>query len=299
MIEMIPTILGTFLMMMFGVPFLLGILKLFGFYTIVEERQCRAFVLFGKVLAVIDEPGLHFLLFEIGPAALIVNILGKCYIIDRRLDQEYRRSEPVNSEEGAPMGIGIWYEMWVSDPVAYLFKNTDPRGSLRANVSNATVRCLSNMPLNEMLGTRHKMSQTVRDEVSPRSNEWGYQLGSVYIRKVHFRDKNMIHQIEEKVVNRLRQVTSAIKQAGANQVSVITSSAEREASIEFGRASAIRPSTLGQALREIAKQPAVVKALFEILENQKVTEGSGRLTLMASGNGGLLQSILAARDKPE
>ena len=299
MIEMIPTILGTFLMMMFGVPFLLGILKLFGFYTIVEERQCRAFVLFGKVLAVIDEPGLHFLLFEIGPAALIVNILGKCYIIDRRLDQEYRRSEPVNSEEGAPMGIGIWYEMWVSDPVAYLFKNTDHRGSLRANVSNATVRCLSNMPLNEMLGTRHKMSQTVRDEVSPRSNEWGYQLGSVYIRKVHFRDKNMIHQIEEKVVNRLRQVTSAIKQAGANQVSVISSSAEREASIEFGRASAIRPNTLGQALREIAKQPAVVKALFEILENQKVTEGSGRLTLMASGNGGLLQSILAARDKPE
>ena len=284
---------------MFGVPFLLGILKLFGFYAIVEERQCRAFVLFGKVLTVIDEPGLHFLLFEIGPAALIVNILGKCYVIDRRLDQEYRRSEPVNSEEGAPMGIGIWYEMWVSDPVAYLFKNTDPRGSLRANVSNATVRCLSNMPLNEMLGTRHKMSQTVRDEVSPRSNEWGYQLGSVYIRKVHFRDKNMIHQIEEKVVNRLRQVTSAIKQAGANQVSVITSSAEREASIEFGRASAIRPNTLGQALREIAKQPAVVKALFEILENQKVTEGSGRLTLMASGNGGLLQSILAAKDKPE
>ncbi|MBL0160930.1 MAG: hypothetical protein IPP47_28180 [Bryobacterales bacterium] len=37
----------------------------------------------------------------------------------------------------------------------------------------------------------------------------------------------MIRQIEEKVVNRLRQVTSAIKQDGANQVSIITSSAER------------------------------------------------------------------------
>lgn len=294
--ELLPTIVVTFLMMMFGIPIFLGIVKLFGVYTIVEERQCRVFVLFGKVLKVIDEPGLHFLLFDLGPAALIVNLLGKCYVIDRRLDQEYRRSEPVNSEEGAPMGIGIWYEMWVSDPVAYLFKNTDPRGSLRANVSNATVRCLSNMPLSEMLGTRHKMSQTVRDEVSPRSNEWGYQLGSVYIRKVHFRDKDMIRQIEEKVVNRLRQVTSAIKQAGANQVSVITSSAEREASIEFGRASAIRPSTLGAALREIAKQPEVVKALFEILETQKVVDGSARLTLMSGG--GLLQSLLAAKDKP-
>ena len=72
-----------------------------------------------------------------------------------RLDQEYLRSQPVNSEEGAPMGIGIWYEMFISDPVAYLFKNTDPRGSLRANVSNATVRCLSNMRLGDMLETRH------------------------------------------------------------------------------------------------------------------------------------------------
>ncbi len=146
-----------------------------------------------------------------------------------RLDQEYLRSQPVNSEEGAPMGIGIWYEMFVSDPVAYLFKNTDPRGSLAANVSNSTVRCLSNLPLEHMLINRHDMSQTVRDEVSPKSHEWGYMLGSVYIRKVHFRDAEMIHQIESKVVNRLRQVTSAIKQDGANQVSIITSTAERNA----------------------------------------------------------------------
>jgi hypothetical protein len=50
------------------------------------------------------------------------------------------------------------------------------------------------------------------------------RLPLVYIRKVHFRDVDMIRQIEEEVVSRLRQVTSAIKQAGANQISVITSS---------------------------------------------------------------------------
>ena len=64
--------------------------------------------------------GLHFLLRELGPGALLVNFLGRCYTLDLRLDQEYIRSTPVNSEEGAPMGIGIWYEMFISDPVAYL-----------------------------------------------------------------------------------------------------------------------------------------------------------------------------------
>jgi len=290
----------TFLALLIGIPILLGFARAFGIYTTVDERKCKVYMLFGKVLGELHEPGLHFLPAKLGIKALIVNLFGKCYVLDMRLDQEYRRSEPVNSEEGAPMGIGIWYEMWISDAVAYLFKNTDPRGSLRANVSNATVRCLSNMPLSDMLETRHEMSKTVRAEVSGKSREWGYDLGSVYIRKVHFRDAGMISQIEEKVVNRLRQVTSAIKQAGANQVSVITSSAEREASIEFGKAAAIRPYTLGEALKEIAREPAVTATLFEILETKRLLDGNPRITLLGAGshNRVLTEIIAAERGVP-
>ena len=264
-------------------PVLLGLCRIFGIYAIVQERTARVYMLFGKVVGILDEPGWYFLPGKLGAAAFVINFLGSCRVLDLRLDQEYLRSQPVNSEEGAPMGIGIWYEMWISDPVSYLFKNTDPRGSLRANVSNATVRCLSNMKLAEMLETRHNMSQTVRAEVTAKSQDWGYQLGSVYIRKVHFRDAGMIKQIEEKVVNRLRQVTSAIKQAGANQVSVITSSAEREAAIEFAKAAAIRPATLGKALAEIAREPAVSEALFAVLETQRILAGGARFTLLPSG----------------
>ena len=289
-----------------GAAFLVeGILRalarFFGVFTTVQEGTCRVYVLFGKVIGILDEPGLHILPAKLGFNAFIVNLLGSCQIIDMRLDQEYLRSEPVNSEEGAPMGIGIWYEMWISDPVSYLFKNTDPRGSLRANVSNSTVRCLSNMPLAEMLETRHNMSQAVRAEVSGKSQAWGYQIGSVYIRKVHFRDVGMIRQIEEKVVNRLRQVTSAIRQAGANQVSVITSSAEREAAVELAKAAVIRPATLRQVFQEIASVPAVGEALFQILETQRIIASGARLMLLPAGpHGRVLSTLLAAdaTDKP-
>ncbi|MCU1236903.1 MAG: band 7 protein [Candidatus Solibacter sp.] len=264
-------------------PVLLAFARIFGIYATVTERTCRVYMLFGKVIGVIDEPGLHFLPGKLGVSAFVMNWLGTCYTLDLRLDQEYLRSQPVNSEEGAPMGVGVWYEMWISDPVSYLFKNTDPRGSLRANVSNATVRCLSNMKLAEMLETRHTMSQTVRNEVTGKSQAWGYQLGSVYIRKVHFRDVGMIRQIEEKVVNRLRQVTSAIRQAGANQVSVITSSAEREAAVEFAKAAAVRPMELGKALQEIAKEPEVAHALFDVLETQRILAGSARISMLPGG----------------
>src|SRR5690606_717497 len=133
-------------------------------------------------------PGFYFLPLTLGLDAFLITWMGRRHVLDMRLDQNYLRSQPVNSEEGAPMGIGIWYEMYISDPVAYLFKNADPHGSLAANVSNAAVRSLSNMPLADMLENRHGMSRAVRDEVSPKSSEWGYKLGSVYIRKVHFRD---------------------------------------------------------------------------------------------------------------
>ncbi len=297
MISLLLAALVSFVLAFILMPLILGIARLLGLYAIVNEATCHVYVLFGKVVAVLTEPGLYFLPLKLGPAAFIINWAGRRHVLDMRLDQVYLRSQAVNSEEGAPMGIGIWYEMYISDPVAYLFKNADPRGSLAANVSNAVVRSLSNMPLAKMLENRHPMSQAVREDVSPKSHEWGYQLGSIYIRKVHFRDEGMIRQIEAKVVNRLRQVTSAIKQDGANQVSIITSTAERQAAIEFAKAEAMRPSIVGAALHRIAEDREVANALFEILENQKITEGKASLTLLPA-RGDLLAQLVAAGPPP-
>lgn len=296
-LQMIIAAVATFFAMWFIMPLILFFIRLVGLYTIVNEGTCQVFILFGKVIGILKEPGLHILPLKIGPGAFLVNWFGSRKVLDMRLDQQYLRSNPVNSEEGAPMGVGIWYEMYISDPVAYLFKNADPRGSLAANVSNAVVRSLSNMPLDNMLVDRHQMSRTVREEVTPRSHEWGYKLGSVYIRKVHFRDVGMIKQIEEKVVNRLRQVTSAIKQDGANQVNIIAGTAERLAAVEFAKAGAIRPKIVGDALQEITKDAEVANAMFEILEMQKLLENKGKLTLLPTGHELLNQLIVAGSNQ--
>jgi regulator of protease activity HflC (stomatin/prohibitin superfamily) len=274
------TALVVFVGCFLALPTVLFLLRQFGIYLIVEEKQAVVYVLFGKVRLILTEPGLHFPIQSLTWRALLVNFFGDAHVVDLRLDQEYYRATPVNSEEGAPMGIGIWYEMWIGDPVAYLFKNADPRGSLRTNVGNATVRNLSNLKLANMLEDRHAMSTLVRDDVSAKSKDWGYALGSVYVRKVHFRDATMIQQIEEKVVNRLRQVTSAIRQDGTNQVNLITSTAERQAAVAFAKASAMRPFIVGGALNTIAQDPEVAQVMFEILENQKMLEGNVNVTLV-------------------
>ena len=291
------TIIVTFFACLIFVPLLLTLSRFVCLFAVVQECEAHIFLLFGKVVSVIDQPGLHFLPLKIGPHALLIRFFGTVKRVDLRLDQEYLRSQPVNSEEGTPMGIGVWYEMSVANPVDYLFRNTDPRGSLRANVRNVAVRSLSNMPLQNLLEDRHGMSRKVREEVTPKSDAWGYRLGSVYIRKVHFRDNEMIHQIEQKVVNRLRQVTSAIRQQGANQVAIIKSGAERTAAKEFAHAAAVRPYLVGTAIQEIASDTEILNTVFEILETEKMLEGGGELTLIPKDGDGLLAKLLAA-EKP-
>jgi len=294
MIWFFVSLFGAFFGAVIAVPILFLLIRLFGLYTTVEEAHSKVFVLFGKVIGTLDEPGLHLPITTFGPKAVLVPFFGKIHTLDHRLDQRYLRSLPVNTEEGTPMGIGVWYEMRVTNPVAYLFENTDPAGSLQANVTNATVRSLSNMPLDHMLENRHTMSRTVRGEVSPLSESWGYSLGSVYIRKVHFRDEHMIEQIEQKVTNRLRQVTSAIRQAGVNQVAVITSGAEKDAAVEFARAQAVRPQLVGDALATIGEDPEVLTALFELLEIQRIEKGEAELVLLPEGRDSTLTSLVAA-----
>jgi regulator of protease activity HflC (stomatin/prohibitin superfamily) len=284
---------ATVVAMLVLVPLALAAGEALCVYALVRERQCVVFELFGRVRWVAQEPGLHFPWAHMGPFAALVPFFGHRHVVDLRLDQAYLRSQPVNSEEGAPMGIGVWYEMYVSEPIAYLYKNADPAGSLRANVSNATVRSLSNMKLERMLEDRHPMSQAVRDEVSNKSQDWGYKIGSVYIRKVHFRDVGMIAQIEQKVVNRLRQVTAAIQQDGSNRVNVIRSGAAREASIEFAKAAAMRPSIVGAALAAVARDHELCDALFDVLETQNLV-GNKQLRVTVIPRGGALLAQLTA-----
>ena len=138
------------------------------------------------------------------------------------------------------------------------------------------------------------MSRAVREEVSEHSREWGYQSGSVYIRKVHFRDMGMIAQIEQKVVNRLRQVTSAIQQDGSNRVNVIRSGADREAAAEFARAAAMRPAIVGAALARVAQDKDLCDALYEVLENQALIASGAKVTIIPEGSA-LLGELEAAK----
>lgn len=287
------------LAVLFGFAFLPLVLLLsgrLGLYTVIREREAQVYTLFGKVLGTLEEPGIRFPLIHFGLKALLVPLFGEMHRVDTRLRQNYLRDQMVNSGEGTPMGVGIWYEMQVNDPVAYLFANANPEGSLEANVSSATISTLSNLEMDKMLEDRHQLSQQVRHTVSPLSEKWGYRLGSVYIRKVAFTDRQMVDNITEKVVKRLVQVTSAMKQDGENRVGLIKSQTAYKVSQKMAEASAARPAVVGDALNAIAKQDAeVLEAVLEVLETERLIASGATVELVPPG-ARVLVSLGGARE---
>jgi len=272
-------------------PALFGIAKALGLYAVVREREAQVFTLFGRVLGVLDEPGLRFPIQRFGLKAVLVPFFGKRQSVNQCLRQRYLREQMINSEEGTPMGVGIWYEMQVNDPTKYLFENSNPEGSLEANVASSTISTLSNLEMEKMLENRHSLSRTVRQTVSPLSERWGYRLGSVYIRKVAFTDRQMVDNITEKVVKRLVQVTSAMKQDGENRVGLIKSETAKRVSNKMAEASARRPQVVGRALNDIARlDPEILDAVIEVMEAEKLLDSNAPIEVVPKGANVLIQS---------
>ncbi|MGI9240848.1 MAG: SPFH domain-containing protein, partial [Verrucomicrobiales bacterium] len=96
------------------VPVALLFARMFGLYSIVNECEAQVFTLFGKVIGTLGEPGLQFPIGAFGLRAILVPFFGKKYSVGTQLRQHYLRNQMVNSEEGTPMGVGIWYEMRVN-----------------------------------------------------------------------------------------------------------------------------------------------------------------------------------------
>src|SRR3954464_2073704 len=264
--------------------------RIFQLWRVLPERTVIVYTFFGKVVGQVEEPGLFFPIAHFGPRALLFPFFGKAYTVKTNIYQAYLRNQLVNSEEGAPMGVGIWFEMYVSNPKAFLFQNSDPMGSLKANVATAVVKQLSNLKLEVLLENRDALSRKVREEVSPTSSQWGFNLGSTYIRKVAFRDRGMIVEIQRKVVNRLRQVTAAMRQAGENEVAIIHSEADKKASQRLGQAQAVRPQVIGEALAEIQRLPEVATALFALLDIQATLKSPGKVVLTSVDSPAVLLS---------
>jgi hypothetical protein len=147
MISFLVSLVLGFGLFLVGVPLALATARLLGVYTTVFERTAKVFTLFGEVIGTIDEPGLHLLVGEArhqGGAGAAVR------------QGAHRRSAARPTVPAQPAGeLGgrrsdghrHLVRNGRSRPGGVPLQERRPPRRLRANVSNAAVRALSNMKL--------------------------------------------------------------------------------------------------------------------------------------------------------
>jgi hypothetical protein len=106
----------------------------------------------------------------------------------------------------------------------------------------------------------------------------------------------MVDNITDKVVKRLVQVTSAMKQDGENRVGLIKSQTAYKVSQKMAEASATRPAVVGDVLNAVAKQdPEVLDAVLEVMEVDRLME-SGAGVDVVPADAKLILSLTEAED---
>ena len=100
----------------------------------------------------------------------------------------------------------------------------------------------------------------------------------------------MVENITEKVVKRLVQVTSAMKQDGENRVGLIQSETAKKVSQKLAEASAARPAVVGQTLNQIGRHDTeILDAVIEVMETEKLLGSGARVDVLPKGASMLVQ----------
>ena len=100
----------------------------------------------------------------------------------------------------------------------------------------------------------------------------------------------MVQNITEKVVKRLVQVTSAMKQDGENRVGLIKSETAYKVSQKMAEAAAARPDIVGTALNKIAKHdPEILETVLEVMEVDGLLESGAAVDVLPERTNLLIQ----------
>jgi hypothetical protein len=107
---------------------------------------------------------------------------------------------------------------------------------------------------------------------------------------VAFTDQQMVDNITDKVVKRLVQVTSAMKQDGENRVGLIRSQTANKVSQQMAEATAVRPRVVGETLNEIGrKDPEILDAVIQVMETEQLLKANPKVDLLPDAAACLVQ----------
>lgn len=222
----------------------------------VEDGESVLVTRFGKLLVILDKPGLHTMVERLFPWI-------ETHVVSLRRDFRHFQDVHVNDSRGTTVIVDIWLEVRVEDPVKALFHVADWNASLQNLVSHAATSILGNREFKEILCDRTELATILQRDIGQETARWGVKVELVFIRNVSLLPE-VSRQIFETIAARLERAKADIDEAGRLAVAELDANTSVRVSTLVADAKGQYPLAVGRALAQLRKEPAVFDAYTEL-----------------------------------
>lgn len=226
--------------------------------VVVHDEETVLVTRFGKLAAVLSEPGLHFL-----PAMLLP------WMALRRVSQQLDFREidniQINDATGTTVIVDLWLEFRIENAERAAFAVQDWECSLRNVASHATRAILSNLDFGHILKDRTDLGERLKNDLRDECERWGLRLHNAFIRNVRLLPE-VARRMFETVAARKERAKARIEEEGRLAVAMLDAETAARVAQLVAEAKSQYPLSMGQVFAELKTQPAVFAAYNTLYE---------------------------------
>ena len=224
----------------------------------VPDEEAVLLTRFGKLEAVLTEPGLHLL-----PSLLLP------WMSLRRVSQQVDFREidsiQINDATGTTLIVDLWLEFRIVDPTKAAFAVQDWDRSLRNVASHATRAILSNLDFNHILTDRTDLGERLKRDLQEECQRWGLQVSNAFVRNVRLLPE-VARLMFETVAARKERAKARIEEEGRLAVAMLDAETAAKVAKLVADAKSQYPLAMGEVFSELKQDPTVFAAYNTLYE---------------------------------
>jgi regulator of protease activity HflC (stomatin/prohibitin superfamily) len=222
----------------------------------VEDEHAVVVTRFGKLVATLEQPGLH-----VWPSRILPWV--KVRAVSKARDFRVLHAVHANDARGTTVLADVWVELRIVDPVRALFAVEDWDKATMNLVVHAALATLAGRDFQQILDDRTSLGEQLRRDVSAETERWGVHIEQVFIRHVALLPE-VSRQVFGTVAARLEHARALIEEKGRLDVAHLEARTERQVAELVAKARAQYPVAVGRALDVLARRPEVLAAYNEL-----------------------------------
>jgi regulator of protease activity HflC (stomatin/prohibitin superfamily) len=224
----------------------------------VNEGEVVLVLRFGRLVAMLDRPGYHFLPDKVMPWTEIRRVSTR---------REFRNISGVhvNDARGTTVVVDVFLEFRIVFPEKATFAVADWERALTSVVSHAVTSTLGNRNFEAILSDRSSLADAVRAEIADETSRWGLKFERLMIRNVALLPE-VSHKMMRSVAAGIERWKADIEEDGRQRVSMLEARTTAEIANHIAGARAQYPAAIGRAFARLKDKPRILGAYNELYE---------------------------------